>query len=198
MRSNDLRGGIRKRTALLFLGGAGSVVVSALVSLLIVLICLFARIRGLPGSSGSGEWLWYRFLIACGLLAAAFLIYGAMNFRKFLLPHGDEDGLFFREDESNLDYSQFPVERIVFFSPYMFFLGLRLCGQGLFLLITPVDESERLLRTLGALGRTDVGTLAEQSGISRKRVLTLLTVLDATIHTKNREVALTTAWSELL
>ena len=197
MESNALRRRIRKRTAMLFLGAVGSVIVSALVSLLVIVVIIFC--------AGSGSRRFFfdagsQQLLGSGLivLAGIFLCYGIGNYKKFFLRNGDDDGLFFERGEPGASPDEDQRWRVVMFAPYMFFLGLRLCGQGLILLFTPVDESERLLRTLGNLGRTDVETLAEQSGISRRRVLSLLTVLDATIPTKNREVALTSAWSKLL
>ena len=196
MDANALRRGIRKRTAMLFLGAVGSVVVSALVSLLVIAVILFAagrRSRWLFDASG-GQLLGRGLIVLAGL----FLIYGVANYKKFFRRYGDDDGVFFERSEPGAGSDENQLGRVVLFAPYMFFLGLRLCGQGLILLFTPVNESERLLRTLGALGRTDVETLAEQSGISRERVLTLLAAFDATIHTKNREIALTSAWSALL
>lgn len=198
MDANALRRGIRKRTALLFLGGAGSFVVSILVSFLAIAIILTFVFRNFHRQLWEDNGLGIVFGKSALILAGIFLIYGLVNFKKFFCRYGDDEGLFFERGELCADSDGLDPVQWLLFAPYMFFLGIRLFIQGLQLLFTPLDQSERLLRTLGSLGRTDVTTLAEQSGISRGRVLTLLTALDATIHTKNREVALTSAWSELL
>ncbi|MBS1371834.1 MAG: hypothetical protein HPZ91_17960 [Lentisphaeria bacterium] len=198
MGQDSLRAAIRKRTAALFLGAAGSIAVSAIVSALIFACILLLRSRwsGLAMSRANLE---LRFWIACVLPASAFLIYGICNFRKFFGKDEEGDGLFYREDEcSASDPSRLPAGRILLFAPYMFFIGLRLLHHGAILLFTPVAEPETLLRALGACGRTTLDNLAECSGLSRKRAATLLAVLDATIHTRNREVALTSEWKQLL
>ena len=195
---NDLRREIRKRTALLVLGGAGSFVVSILVSLLAIAIILAFVGRSFRRRLWEDNGLEIVLGASVLILAGIFLIYGLTNFKKFFGRYGDDEGLFFEQSEPCTGSDGNELGRWLLFAPYMFFLGVRLFIQGLLLLFTPLDQSERLLRTLGTLGRTDVETLAKQSGISRRRVLTLLTVLDATIHTKNREVALTSAWSKWL